>query len=110
MAIQLNEPIVVQLKSQLEANLPATITAINAAAGTVADGYTIENPAHVLDFVPPVSYLTAFPAIGIGDGPSRFEDDIASSATGRHEIMLVVFLQDADQRALAWKLRRYAQA
>lgn len=110
MAITLNEPIVKQLQTILAANLPAEVTAINAAANTVADGFTIEDPAQVLDFVPPVEYLTTFPTVAIGDGPSTFADDNAWSATGRHTLFIVCFLQDPDQQALAWRLRRYEQA
>lgn len=105
--LDLNEPVVAALKTRLETDLPAVIAQVNAA---VTDGFTITDPKQVLDFLPPQSHLTAFPTVAIGDGPTRFEDDIATSATGRHEIMMLAFLQDSDQRALAWKLRRYGRA
>lgn len=103
----LNEPLVTGLRSRLEASLPATITEINS---TVTDGYTIVNPVQVFDFIPQAELLTAYPTIGIGDLPSTFEDDTGFAVTGRHGLQIVVFLADPDQRALAWRLRRYLQA
>ena len=107
MAIELNEPVVDALVSRLNSNLAATITTVN---GEHSDDYDLDNPEQVLDYIPPTSLLTAFPTIGIGDGPSRFEDDIGASATGVHQVMVVVYLQEAEQVALARKLRRYAVA
>jgi hypothetical protein len=107
MAIQLNEPIIVELVERLDSDLAGTITAINAG---VTDGYTIDPPAEVYDYIPPPGVLTAFPSVGIGDAPSTFEDDIGSSATGRHGILIVAYQQADEQRKLVWSLRRYAQA
>lgn len=107
MAIQLNEPAILAVKERLENNLPAAIDAINAE---VTDGHEIEPVVAVHTFIPPPDFLDDFPMIGIGDGPSTFEDDNGSSATGRHELLVVAYLQDAEQEALAWKLRRYLQA
>jgi hypothetical protein len=107
MTITLNEPVIDALVARLNTDLAAQITAVN---GEHSDSFTVETPAQVLDFVPPRSHLSKFPTIGVADGPSRFEDDIGGSATGRHEIMVLVFLQDEDQRGLARKLRRYSQA
>lgn len=67
-------------------------------------------PANIQDFVPPPSYLVDFPAIGIGDMGSRFEDDTGSSLTGRHVFGIVIFVSNPDQELLTWMLRRYAQA
>lgn len=107
MAIQLNEPVIIALQARLAADLPATITGINAA---VSDGFLIDDPVNVYDFIPPVALLTDFPTVGIGDAPSTFEDDQGFSMTGHHRLLVVAYISDPDQRALAWKLRRYAQA
>jgi hypothetical protein len=107
MAITLNETTVRAVKTRLEADLEAEIAQINAAA---TDDFTIAEPAQVLDYIPYPQILTVFPTIGIGDGVSTFEDDQGNSATGRHELLVVVYLQNADQEALAWQLRRYLQA
>lgn len=107
MTIQLNEPVVTTLRNRLEAQLPAIITAINAL---VTDGYTIENPQRVLDYVPPVTDMNALPLLGISDGEMRLEDDTGWGATGVFDLSIVVFLQHSDQRQLVWMLRRYAQA
>lgn len=67
-------------------------------------------PEQIWDFVPPPSFLTAFPTLGIQDMGSRLEDDTGHSATGRHSFGVVIFCADPDQHILAWQLRRYAQA
>lgn len=110
MAIELNEPVVHAVRDRLNANLAAHITAINAAAATVADGFTIENPAAVLDYIPSPGELVNFPTVGIGDGRQLFRDDIGHNAELDCHITVVAYLADADQRALAWRLRRYSQA
>ena len=107
MAIQLNEPVIAALRDRLEDDLPAAITSLNAS---VTDGFTISNPVNVYDFIPPVALLLDFPTVGIGDAPSTFEDDQGFSMTGRHRLLICAYLSDPDQRALAWKLRRYSQA
>lgn len=107
MTIQLNEPVVTTLRSRLETELPAIVTAINA---TVTDGFTIDAPQRVLDYIPPVGDLNALPLIGISDGEMILEDDTGWGATGVFDISVVVYLQSSDQRVLAWQLRRYAQA
>ena len=107
MAIELNEPIIAALKARLEADLPAVITAINS---DVTDGVTIGAPVAIYDFIPPVALLNDFPTVGIGDGPSTFEDDQGFSMTGKHRFLVVAYQCDQDQRALAAKLRRYARA
>ena len=84
-----------------------------AAAVTVADQQASLVPvpaANIQDFVPPPSYLVDFPAIGIQDMGSRFEDDTGHSVTGRHVFGVVIFCSHPDQEILAWMLRRYAQA
>lgn len=106
MPIELTEPIVTALQKRLEEELTATIEAINTAA---SDGYTLSTPT-ILDYLPPPSDRLEPPVIGIGDSPSRFEDDTGASVTGRHELLIVVYDQAGDQRALAWQLRRWSQA
>lgn len=103
----LNEPVVTALRDRLEAELPAAVAEVNAA---VTDGITIEPPAQVLDYVPNLEELTVFPTVAIQDLPSRFEDDIGSSATGRHQLQIVTFVAVPELRALAWSLRRHARA
>lgn len=105
--IQLNEPVIAALKGRLENNLQAAIDDINAG---VADGFELEPVQQVLGFAPLPEYLTTFPTVGITDGASTFEDDMAFAVTGRHEILVVIYQQNADQEALAWQLRRYTQA
>jgi len=105
--IKLTEPIVTALKERLEDDLPAAIAAINAA---VTDGFTLSEPSEILPYIPPPSDLLVPPVIGIGEGPSRFEDDIGGSATGKHELLVVAYDQSSDQEALTWRLRRWAQA
>lgn len=67
-------------------------------------------PANIFDFVPPPSFLTDFPSLGIQDMGSRLEDDTGHSATGKHSFGVVIFCSHPDQHILAWMLRRYAQA
>jgi hypothetical protein len=105
--IQLNEPVIHALRDRLEADLPAVISQINADSD---DDFTLADPVAVHGFVPPIALLEDFPTVGIGDAPSRFEDDVGHSATGRHELIVIAYLQDEDQEALAWRLRRYSQA
>jgi hypothetical protein len=109
MAIELNEPIIAEIKSRLVDDLPAAIAAINTER---VDDVVLVAPAaeDILEFIPTPALLTVFPTIGVGDGGSRFEDDIGSSATGKHEILIVAYLQSAEQHELAVQLRRYMVA
>ncbi len=105
----LNEPIITALQAQLAAQLPAKITAVNA---DVTDGFTIVNPVKVFDHVPLLSTLSGvgFPAVGIEDSGTEFEDDLVSSTTGVHRLAVVAFVSNPDPEALVWQLRRYQQA
>ena len=105
----LNETIVKALAAQLAAQLPAAVATVNA---DVTDGYTILDPLNVYDHMPLLSTIAGagFPAVAIQDGPSRIEDDLVSSATGEHQLLVVAFLANPDPEALAWQLRRYEQA
>jgi hypothetical protein len=106
MAIQLTEPIVTALVARLTAQLPAAIATLN---GEISDGFTLTAPSTILPYIPPPSDLLTPPVIGIGEGPSRFEDDEGFSATGRHELLIVAYEQSSEQEALAWKLRRWTR-
>ena len=108
MAIDLTEPLVAALHQRLVDDLPAAVAAVNAE---VDDGYELAAPddAQILPYIPPPSDLLSPPTIGVGEGTSRFEDDIGSSATGRHELLIVVYEQTADQLGLALRLRRWAR-
>ena len=108
MTVKLNEPLIIALQSRLAANLNSVIDTINAQQ--TDPPYTIDYPQQVLDYIPTIAQLTAFPTIGISDGEMRFEDDIGWGATGVFEFTVAAFIQESDQKALAWKLRRYAQA
>lgn len=105
--IELVEPAVLLLQSRLSANLNAAIDTINAA---VTDGYTIDYPGQVLDYLPALSTLTVFPTVGIEHGAGIFEDDSGYSATGQYVIEVVPVIQDGDVQALVRKLRRYTLA
>jgi hypothetical protein len=105
----LTEPVIQALTARLGTDLPATIAEINATAATVADGYTITMPT-VFDFIPQLELQTSYPMIGIQDLPTVEADDIGSSVTTEVGLGIVTFVADPDQRALAWRLRRYLQA
>lgn len=110
----LTEPGVLAILARLEdpAQLNAEIASI--AAGVAAEDESASlvpiPPEQIYDFVPPPSFLTAFPTLGIQDMGSRLEDDTGHSATGRHVFGVVIFCSHPDQHLLAWQLRRYAQA
>src|SRR5690242_18306430 len=94
------------MQQRLASNLPADLATVNAA---ITDGYTLENPAEVLDYLPPISMIVRFPTIGIlvGGAPGTFEDDVAWTATGKYVLSIVTVIQDGEQVALNRKLRRY---
>lgn len=103
----LNENIILELVNRLRTDLPAEIATINARSEV---GVQITMPDDIFEFIPPPGLLMNYPTIGIGDAPASFEDDIGSSATAVHEILIVAYEQAGDQRELAWKLRRLSQA
>jgi hypothetical protein len=110
----LTEPGVKAILARLEDpnQLNAEIASIAAAvAGSDEAASLIPIPAaNIWDFVPPPSYLTDFPTLGIQDMGTSLEDDTGSSATGRHVFGVVIFCSHPDHHILAWQLRRYAQA
>lgn len=103
---QLSAPVVEALRARLDDSLPAAVDAVNA---TVEDGFTIDHPAQVLDYVPPESAIQ-WPTVCVLERAAEFANDTGYSATGRYELMLVFFIQDHDPQGLARKLRRYEQA
>lgn len=110
----LTEPGVHAILARLEdpAQLNVEIASIAAAIPAVDERASLVPipPAQIYDFVPPPSFLTDFPTLGIQDMGSRLEDDTGSTATGRHMFGVVIFCSDPDQHLLVWQLRRYAQA
>lgn len=108
MTIRLQEPVVTAVIARLQTQLPAIIADINSS---ITDGYLLPtDTSRILDYIPPVADMYTMPVIGISDGEMHFEDDTGWGATGVFDLSIVVFIQNADQRALAWQLRRYAQA
>lgn len=105
--MELSEPIIEAITTRLDSELGDVIDSINAE---VEDGYQLDPPFEVLDYVPPLRLMTNFPLVCVADGGSRFEDDTSWSATGVHKFIVVVFIEDLDQRGLARKLRRYSKA
>lgn len=110
----LTEPVVYALLARLQdpAQLNAEIANIAAAVTREDEAKSLIPipPAQIFDFIPPPSYLTAFPTIGIQDTATVAEDDTGVTVTGRHSMGVVVFCSDPDQHILAWQLRRYVQA
>jgi len=110
----LTEPGVQAILARLEDPAQLNAEIANIAAGVVAQDQAASlvpiPPANIQDFVPPPAYLVDFPALGIQDMGSKFEDDTGSSVTGRHLFGVVIFCSNPDQELLAWMLRRYAQA
>lgn len=109
-SIQLNEPIVRAIVAQLGAPLNTAIDAINGETASTADGFLLEHPTEVLDYVPHISQIRAFPLVGIQDGPGNFEDDLGHSQILVADQQVWIFAQDQDPQALARKLRRYRRA
>ncbi len=110
----LNEPTILALVARLQdpAQLNAEIAEIasNLPLADEAASLVPIPAAQILPFLPPPSFLTAFPTIGIQDLRSKIEDDTGHSATGRHGLGVAIFCSSPDQRLLAWMIRRYAQA
>lgn len=110
----LTEPVVKAILARLEdpAQLNTEIASIAAGVTATDEAQSLipVQPANVWDFVPPLTFLTDFPTMGIQDMGTRLEDDTGHSATGRHVFGVVIFCSHPDQHILAWMLRRYAQA
>lgn len=102
----LHEPIIDALVTRLQADLPAAIATLN---GTVTDGWPLEEPAQILDYVPTDGRLGAFPTIAIQDVGVTLENDVGSSAESRTELGIVYFLRQQDPQGMARQLRRYGR-
>lgn len=106
--LALNEPIVKTLVSLLEDELPTVVEELNA---TVTDGFTLNTPAQVLDHMPGAALLgQGLPAVCVQDMPASFFNDLQFSVDGSHGLGVASVIQNSDQQALAWQLRRYTQA
>lgn len=100
------EPIIDAIITRFNDEVAAAVATVNARD---TKGIELAAPptSAILDYVPTPSLLTHFPTIAIEDGASRLTDDNGWAATGLDELVIVVFEQDADQRRLAIKLRRW---
>lgn len=109
MSFLLNEPLIIALHERLVSELATEVEAINARDTL---GVHLDPPKAILDFVPQGELIdnAGFPCFGIGDLPSKIEDDTGFSVTLRAGLHIVTYDQHSDQRALAWRLRRYQQA
>jgi hypothetical protein len=107
MSLNVNNELVRVVVARLDAELETYVSQVN---DEVTDGFTIDSPQAVLPFVPPVSYLNAFPTFGVMDGTFTLEDDTGHGGTGRSFVSVVCFEQHPDQEVLSWRLRRYAVA
>lgn len=104
---QADEAYVVAVVNQLNANLPAAITAIDAQRN---DGILIGNNVQVLDWVPTPKQLNHFPTVAVRTGPAQLGDDTGGGGTWEGRIVIAVFVQDADQRSLTKRLQRLTEA
>jgi hypothetical protein len=105
----LNEPVVKAMAARLADELPAELARRRLGLPDDEAGMLLD-PGQVLDYPPTPGLLTVFPTVAIADLPSTIEDDTGHAADGHHELLLLVYLTEPDQRLLAWGLRRYAQA
>lgn len=106
-SLELNEPIVVQLKQLLEENMPGIIETINGEHSDIV----LPPPAQVLDHqVGEGEIKGGIPIVCIQDMPSSFEDDLQFALTGYHEMVVASIMQNADKGTLGRMLRRYTSA
>lgn len=91
------------LVEQLAQRLPVLVDEINAQHPFDQ----IDHAASILDHVPPVETLYQTPVVGVAEGPQRLEDDIGTSATAVSELVVVCYLQAAEQQRLVTHLRRW---
>lgn len=105
--LTLSEPVVLGIAERLETRLQTYIDEVNTTF--TEPEYPIDYPT-ILDFMPTISYLTTFPVVAIAEGEITFDDDTGWSATGHHDMSIVVFDQNFDQRALAFHMRRLMSA
>lgn len=101
------EPVIAALMARLQADLSAAIDAVNLE---VTDGTLLEQPQQIVDHVPPIEVLLAFPTVAVAEGIGRWADDTGWESTGVHEVSIVCFLQASDQQTLVRQLRRMRRA
>src|SRR5439155_21841787 len=101
------EAVIDALVVKLKAGLPDAIAQLNAAD---TKGIVLPDITDVLDYIPTPGQNNRLPVVGISEGPSEIADDTGHGATGDHQLVLVTFVQDADQQRLAVMLRRYTRA
>lgn len=101
------EPVVTALTAALESGLPAVVAAINT---TYDDGYRIEAPAQVLDYMPLASELQDFPVVAIEHGPLKWLDDTGFEATGQIDLIVCAFVAHDEPRGLTKTVERYMLA
>ena len=107
----LNERAVLAMYERYQLNLNQVIDAINTERGQVSGvSYPLSHPALILSAPPVKGQMTQFPIVAIGDGDIRFVDDVGWAATGVYEMFVLAYDVDTDPIALAWKMRRWAQA
>lgn len=95
------------LARRLTDDLPAVIDEINASH---PDDEVVPQAEEILDYMPNLGGLLTFPTVAIGHGPGTWTDDTGFSATGTYDLLIVAFVQHADQRILAQHVRRYQLA
>lgn len=106
--LNLFEPIANAMVALLTANLPATITALNA---TITDAYPVPAVGQIVPYTPVPSTLEiGGPVIGVWEIAGEFEDDLQYSMHSHHEFAVVAVLQNSDHITLMYELRRMAQA
>lgn len=101
------EPSVVALRDRLDTELPAIIDAINA---TAADSVVMEHPAQVLTHVPNPGELVQFPTIGIERARATVADDIGTSFRVTQGLVVLAYVQNADQPSLVTLTDRWIRA
>lgn len=109
--IPLNEHIITAAKLKLVAGIGAATTEINARDD---EGYTLREvpAARIFDYVPPITEIVDFPALGIMELAGGFAEgtDLGSGADGRHAFAVIAYCQAPEQRELVFQLRRLRQA
>jgi hypothetical protein len=103
MSVRLTEPVVAALVARLTSDLTAQIDQVNAEA---TDEIAVRYPQRVLDHLPTLEVMTAFPVVAIGEGAGNLTDDTGHSMTGQYTISVLVYESDADQQVLTTRLRR----
>jgi hypothetical protein len=103
------EPVIKAVQARLVADLAAQIDTLN---NSVVDGVTVDHPITdgILDYIPLPGELVDAPMIGIDEGRLQWEDDQGFSATGIVDLLVVAYVQNADQGALTNLRRRMSLA